>query len=432
MSTLVVVGAQWGDEGKGKVVDAVAAEADVVARFAGGNNAGHTLVVDGRTLVTHLIPSGCLYPGTRCVLGAGMVIDPDVLLHEIETLGALGLLVHDELRVSLHAHVIFPFHRQLDALREERATQSGAQIGTTKRGIGPAYEAKAARRGIRVADLLHPERLRERLEQNLAAVAPECERLGARIEGGVQQWLAQADAWARWLAPMTCDAGALCHAAIVAGQRVLFEGAQGALLDVDHGTYPYVTSSSTIAGGVCTGIGIGPTAIDEVWGISKAYATRVGAGPFPTKLVDATGNRLRELGAEFGATTGRPRDCGWLDLPALRHAARLSGMTGLCITKLDVLAALGKVEICVAYEDGIDPGCDGLAHAVPRLQSCPGWDDPDVVPRLRLARSLEALPAVARAYLDTIAAAIEVPIALVSVGASREQTIAVRRPFDPA
>jgi adenylosuccinate synthase len=433
MSTLVVVGAQWGDEGKGKVVDAVAAEADVVARFAGGNNAGHTLVVAGRTLVTHLVPSGCLYPGTHCVLGAGMVIDPAVLAHEITTLRGLGLLANDELRVSLDANVIFPFHIELDALREDAARQHGRAIGTTKRGIGPAYEAKAARRGIRVRDLFARATLVERLEQNEAHAAHECERLGGRLGSGAREWLAHAEEWATWLAPIACDAGAFCHDAIVAGKRVLFEGAQGALLDVDHGTYPYVTSSSTIAGGACTGIGIGPTAIDGVWGISKAYATRVGAGPFPTKLAsngkDLVGDRLRELGAEFGATTGRPRDCGWLDLPALRHAARLSGMTGLAITKLDVLAALRRVEVCVAYEDGIDPGTHGLFAAKPRLQACAGWDDPDVLPKLRAARTLEALPAVARAYLDLVTEATGVPIALVSVGASREETIAVARPF---
>jgi adenylosuccinate synthase len=429
MSTLVVVGAQWGDEGKGKVVDALAAEADVVARFAGGNNAGHTLVVDGRTLVTHLVPSGCLYAGTRCVLGAGMVIDPAVLEHEIATLRGLGLLAKDELRVSLDAHVVLPCHRELDGLREEHARQRGRAIGTTKRGIGPAYEAKAARRGLRVRDLFEPTTLDERLEQNEVAAAHEAERLGGKLESTASEWRVLALEWARWLQPLACDVGALCHDAIVAGQRVLFEGAQGALLDVDHGTYPYVTSSSTIAGGVCTGIGIGPTAIDGVWGISKAYATRVGAGPFPTKLADATGDRLRELGAEFGATTGRPRDCGWLDLPALRHAARLSGMTGLAITKLDVLAALRTVSVCVAYEGGLEPGTHGLFAARPKLESCPGWDDPDVLPRLRTARTLDALPAVARAYLDRIAEATGVPIALVSVGASREETIAVARPF---
>ncbi|HWB73984.1 MAG TPA: adenylosuccinate synthase [Nannocystaceae bacterium] len=429
MSTLVVIGAQWGDEGKGKVVDAVAAEADLVARFGGGNNAGHTLVVGGRKLVTHLVPSGCLYPGTRCVLGAGMVIDPQVLAREIAELRALGLLAKDELRVSLHAHLIFDFHRALDGLREDRAAAKATAIGTTRRGIGPAYEAKAARRGVQVRDLFDPSRLRARLEQNRDALASELATLGAPPLD-VDAALRTADEWARWLEPMACDASELCNDAVRAGQRVLCEGAQGALLDLDHGTYPFVTSSSTTAGGACTGLGLGPTAIDAVWGISKAYATRVGAGPFPTKLDGDVGERLRRAGDEYGATTGRPRDCGWLDLPALRYAARLSGMTGLCITKLDVLAVLGHAEVCIAYEDGIVPGRDDLAQARPVLQRVPGFDAPDLARALAGARTLEHLPASVRAYLDLVAEAVDVPIALASVGADREQTIFTRRPFE--
>ena len=430
MSTLIVIGAQWGDEGKGKVVDAVAQKADLVARFGGGNNAGHTLVVDGRKIITHLVPSGCLYEGTRCVLGAGMVIDPDVLADEVGSLQALGLLTHDELRVSLHAHVIFGFHRELDGLREDLAAGGARAIGTTRRGIGPAYEAKAARRGIQVRDLFDRVTLRARLEQNRDALAPELERLGRPDAIAVEALMDAAERWARFLEPMLCDASALCHDAIVAGRRVLFEGAQGALLDVDHGTYPYVTSSNTTAGGVCTGLGVGPTAIDAVWGISKAYATRVGAGPFPSRIDGELGQRLRDAGGEYGATTGRPRDCGWLDLVALRYAARLSGMTGLCITKLDVLAVLGHAEVCVAYEDGVDPGRDGLVGARPVLEVIPGFDDPSLAARLADARTWDALPSCARAYLDRIAQASGVPIALVSLGAEREQTIFVRRPFE--
>jgi len=430
MSTLVVIGAQWGDEGKGKVVDAVAAQADVVARFGGGNNAGHTLVVDGRKIVTHLVPSGCLYPGTECVLGAGMVIDPDVLADEVAMLRGFGLLAQDELRVSLHAHVIFGFHRDLDGAREDLAARGPRAIGTTRRGIGPAYEAKAARRGIQVRDLYDRATLRARLEQNRDALAPELERLGCGNAIDVDALMKAAEGWARFLEPTICDASAVCHAAIVAGRRVLFEGAQGALLDVDHGTYPYVTSSNTTAGGVCTGLGVGPTAIDAVWGISKAYATRVGAGPFPSRLEGPLADRLRDTGGEYGATTGRPRDCGWLDLVALRYAARLSGMTGLCITKLDVLAQLGHAEICLAYEDGIDPGRDGLALARPVLRKMDGWDDPRLASDLASARSYEALPPVARAYLDVVTEAVGVPIALVSLGAERSQTIFVQRPFE--
>ncbi len=423
MSALVVVGAQWGDEGKGKVVDVLAEQAHVVARFAGGNNAGHTLVVNGERIITHLVPSGCRYPGIRCVLGPGMVIDPEVFREEVEQLRARGLLLADELRVSLDAHVIFPYHRALDGLREDTASQ-GRKLGTTRRGVGPTYEAKAARRGVKVRDLLREASLRQRLAQNKAALDPELERLGAHdqiidVDALVELGLR----WGEQLGPMACDAGALCHTAIRAGERVLFEGAQGAMLDLDHGTYPYVTSSNTIAGGVCTGIGIGPTLIDHAWGITKAYTTRVGEGPFPTKLAGAEGERLRDAGAEYGATTGRPRDCGWLDLPALAHAARLSGLDGLCVTKLDVLALLPKVEICESYEDDLDPGRDGLFDAVPRLRTVDGWGDPLLADRLRAAKRREDLPRPVRAYLDLIEDRTQVPVVLVSVGPDRAQTL---------
>lgn len=423
MSTLVVVGAQWGDEGKGKVVDVLAEEASVVARFAGGNNAGHTLVVEGRKLITHLVPSGCRYPGTQCVLGAGMVIDPEVFRGEIDELEGLGLLANDELRVSLDAHVVFPFHRLIDGLREDRAN-ARERIGTTRRGVGPAYEAKAARRGVRVRDLLEETRLRERLAKNKDALDFELTRLGAKDQAlDVDALVELGLGWGSWLRPMACDAGQLCDTAIRSGDKVLFEGAQGALLDLDHGTYPYVTSSSSIAGGVCTGIGIGPTLIDRVWGITKAYTTRVGRGPFPTRLDGADGERLREAGAEYGATTGRPRDCGWLDLPALARAARLSGMTGLCVTKLDVLAALPSVQICESYEDDVDPGRDGLEHAVPRLRTVEGWGDPSIMDGLRSATRREELPGAVRAYLDLIEDRTSVPVVLVSVGPDRAQTL---------
>ncbi|MEX1364901.1 MAG: adenylosuccinate synthase, partial [Nannocystaceae bacterium] len=397
----------------------------------GGNNAGHTLVVEGRKLITHLVPSGCRYPGTQCVLGAGMVIDPEVFHGEIEELRALGLLARDELRVSLDAHVVFPYHRQIDGLREDRAG-AAERIGTTRRGIGPAYEAKAARRGVRVRDLLDESTLRERLLKNKDALDFELSRLHDQ-DGAldVEALVELGRSWAQWLGPMACDTGDLCHRAIVAGDKVLFEGAQGALLDLDHGTYPYVTSSSSIAGGVCTGIGIGPTLIDEVWGITKAYTTRVGRGPFPTRLGGPDGDRLREAGSEYGATTGRPRDCGWLDLPALSRAARLSGMTGLCVTKLDVLAALPSVEICESYEDGVDPGRDGLEHAVPRLRTVPGWGDPAILDGLRRAKGREELPGAVRAYLDLIEEHTGVPVVLVSVGPDRAQTLRFAEAFSP-
>ncbi len=429
MPTLVVVGAQWGDEGKGKVVDVLASKADVVARFAGGNNAGHTLVVEGRQIITHLVPSGCTYPGTLCALGSGMVIDPVVFREEVEGLQTLGLLQNGELRVSLGAHLIFDFHRALDGLREDRASMHDNQIGTTRRGVGPAYEAKAGRRGIRVRDLFDASGLRDRLEQCKAVVDPEFERLGHEHRVDVDRLLADASTWAQWLEPMVADVGEICQENIDAGKRVLFEGAQGAMLDIDHGTYPFVTSSNAIAGGVCTGIGVGPTQIDEVWGITKAYTTRVGAGPFPTCIEGAEGEALRKAGNEYGATTGRPRDCGWLDLPALRFAARINGMSGLCVTKLDVLAALPRIQVCTAYEDGRTPGKDDLALARPVLETVQGWDDPSVGPKLRAARTLEQIPAPVRAYLDKISDAVGVPVVLASVGPGREETIALAEAF---
>ncbi|MEM6992199.1 MAG: adenylosuccinate synthase [Myxococcota bacterium] len=434
MRTMVVVGAQWGDEGKGKVVDVLSERADVVARFGGGNNAGHTLVVDGKQIITHLVPSGCLYPGTTCLLGAGMVIDPDVFAEEVRELQQLGLLRQDELRVSLDAHLILPVFRELDGLRED-ASRKGA-IGTTRRGIGPTYEAKVGRRGVRVRDVLDEGRLARRLERLLPWVAGELARLGVaddevrRLSDG-DAMMAAAKPWAQWLAPMACDAGALCTRAVADGKRVLFEGAQGAMLDVDHGTYPYVTSSSTIAGGVCTGLGLGPTLIDDVWGITKAYTTRVGAGPFPTKLEGAAGDALRAAGSEYGATTGRPRDCGWLDLPALRYAARLNGMTGLCVTKLDVLAQLPEVGICEAYEDGRTPGTDELEGVVPRLRTLRGWGDPSVAAGLLAAKTREDLPAPVRAYVDLIEEATEVPVVMLGVGAERAQTVMLAEAFAP-
>jgi adenylosuccinate synthase len=430
MSTLVVVGAQWGDEGKGKVTDVLAEEAQLVARFAGGNNAGHTLVVDGKKIVTHLVPSGCTYPGTMCLLGAGMVIDPEVFQEEVAALRAQDLLLGDELRVSLDAHLILPYHRDLDGAREDASAATGKAIGTTRRGIGPAYEAKAARRGIKVRDLFERELLRERIERNAVLANFELERLGSPARVEVEGLMTAAESWASYLEPMVCDAGAEVTEALARGEKVLFEGAQGALLDVDHGTYPYVTSSVTTAGGVCSGLGVGPTVIREVWGITKAYTTRVGAGPFPTKLEGEAGERIRQAGGEFGATTGRPRDCGWLDLPALRFAARLNGFTGLCVTKIDVLAMLPEVKICRRYRDGVTPGLDGFDKAVPEYETLEGWGDPSWAGSLSEIRKLEDMPSPVRAYLDLISEEIGVSISLVSIGPGRDQTIMLRAPFE--
>ncbi len=432
MSVVIVVGAQWGDEGKGKVVDLFTERADLVVRYGGGANAGHTLVIDGQKLVTHLVPSGVCHPGKRCVFGDGMVIDPHTLLEELAACQARGLLARNELLVGSGAHVILPYHKLVDGLREDRGAKEGRAIGTTRRGIGPAYEAKAARKGVRVRDLFRPERLRERVAQNLDELVPLIEHLGhpAPSPHEIETWIGDALAAGERLRPYVGDAGREVARAIAAGQHVLFEGAQGCLLDLDHGTYPYVTSSSTIAAGACQSAGIGPTHIDAVVGITKAYATRVGGGPFPTEIAGDLGQRLRDAGGEYGATTGRPRRCGWLDLPALRMGVRLSGMQSLALTKLDVLAGFPEVSVCVAYDlDGkeldeppTEP--DDLARAKPIYMTMPGWG-----PLPGGARAIADLPAPARTYVETIAKMAGVPFCLVSVGADRAETIRLTDPF---
>jgi adenylosuccinate synthase len=432
MSVVIVVGAQWGDEGKGKVVDLFTERADTVVRYGGGANAGHTLVIDGQKLVTHLIPSGVCHPGKSCVLGDGMVIDPQALLDEIAQCQARGLLARGELLIGLGAHVILPYHKLLDGLREDRNAKRGKAIGTTRRGIGPAYETKAARKGVRMRDLARPDRVHELVASNLDELVPLIVHLGgtAPSKQEVDGWIADALAAGERLRPYTGDAGRHVARAIAEGRPVLFEGAQGCLLDLDHGTYPYVTSSSTIAAGACQSAGVGPTHIDAVVGITKAYATRVGEGPFPTELHGADGDKLRVAGGEFGATTGRPRRCGWLDLPALRMGARLSGMTSLALTKLDVLANLPEVSVCVAYKlDGheldeppIDP--DDLRRAEPVYARFPGWSSLPAD-----ARAVSDLPAPARTYVDAVERLAGVSFCLVSVGPDRAATIRLRDPF---
>ncbi len=428
MSVAVVVGAQWGDEGKGKVVDLYTENADVVVRYGGGANAGHTLVIEGRKLVTHLVPSGVLHPGTLCVLGAGMVIDPHTLVDEIRACKERNLLPNDELLISEKAHVILPYHRNIEGLREDRKHA----IGTTRRGIGPAYEAKAARRGVRMRDLLRPERLAAVVAQNLDEMAPLIEYYGGRTpsEADVAELVADAAGVGQELKRYIGNAGRRIDELIRAGKNVLFEGAQGALLDVDHGTYPYVTSSTTVASGACHGTGIGPTRINQVVGITKAYLTRVGGGPFPTELHGDDGEALRQAGAEFGATTGRPRRCGWLDIPALRLAVRVNGLTGLALTKLDVLAGRSEIKACTAYRlDGetvaelpVDPV--DIERVEPVYETFAGWDED-----LGKARALEELPAAARTYVSAIEKAVGVPFYLVSVGPDRIQTIKLRDVF---
>jgi adenylosuccinate synthase len=432
MSVVIVVGAQWGDEGKGKVVDLFTERADVVVRYGGGANAGHTLVIDGQKLVTHLVPSGVCHPGKSCVLGDGMVIDPHTLLEELAACQARGLLMRGELLIGAGAHVILPYHKLIDGLREDRGAKAGKAIGTTRRGIGPAYEAKAARRGVRVRDLFRAARLRELVATNLDELVPLLEHLGHQPPPAeeVERWITDALTAGERLRPHVGDAGRHVARAIADGRHVLFEGAQGCLLDLDHGTYPYVTSSSTIAAGACQSAGIGPTSIDAVVGITKAYATRVGAGPFPTELHGELGEQLRKAGGEYGATTGRPRRCGWLDLPALRMGARLSGMQSLALTKLDVLAGLPEVSVCVAYDlDGKEldeppTDLDDLARARPIFSSFPGWGAlPGSV------REIRDLPTPARAYVEAIEKLAGVPFCLVSVGADRNETIRLRDPF---
>jgi adenylosuccinate synthase len=432
MSVVIVVGAQWGDEGKGKVVDLFTERAHTVVRYGGGANAGHTLVIDGKKLVTHLVPSGVCHPGKGCVLGDGMVIDPHTLLEEIADCQSRGLLMQNELLIGLGAHVILPYHKLIDGLREDHGAKRGKAIGTTRRGIGPAYEMKAARRGVRVRDLLRPDRLRTQVASNIDDLAAVIEHLGGAVPAKheVDKWIDDALAAGEKLRPYTGDAGRHVARVIAEGRHVLFEGAQGCLLDLDHGTYPYVTSSSTIAAGACQSAGVGPTQIDHVVGITKAYATRVGEGPFPTELHGDAGERLRKAGGEYGATTGRPRRCGWLDLPALRMGVRLSGMQSLALTKLDVLAGMPEISVCVAYRlDGMEldePPTDpeDIARAQPVFTVLPGWAK--LPPN---AKSIEDLPAAARTYVQTISHMAGVPFCLVSVGPDRSETIRLTDPF---
>jgi adenylosuccinate synthase len=431
MAVVIVVGAQWGDEGKGKVVDLFTERAQVVARWGGGANAGHTLVVGGKKYVTHLIPSGILRRGVTCVLGEGMVIDPRSLVEELRTFREAGLLAREEdLLVAGRAHVVLPQHRQIDALREARP---GA-IGSTKRGIGPTYESKAARVGLRIDDLIRPARLRRALERYLEWVNPVLRDMGAPPPD-LEAVVAEYSALGNEIRPYVRDASRFLHDQIQAGKNLLFEGAQGVLLDLDHGTYPYVTSSSTTAGGACAACGVGPTYVDEVVGIVKAYATRVGNGPFPTEILDETGDRLREVGAEFGATTGRPRRCGWLDIPALRLAVRLSGIQHLALTKLDVLGGLDVIKVCVGYrlrgkvldELPVDP--EDIEAISPVYEELPGWPAEGTEPGRTRAQSRAELPAAAQRYLERIQELVGLPFALISIGPGREETILERDVF---
>jgi adenylosuccinate synthase len=428
---VVVIGTQWGDEGKGKVVDWLTEDVGGVVRFQGGNNAGHTLVVGGKKTILRLIPSGILHPGVQCFIGNGVVLNPGALLQEIDELQGAGVDVDSRLRVSEACPLILGYHVAVDLARESR--RAGGKIGTTGRGIGPAYEDKVARRAIRLQDLRDARRFEDKLRENLDYHNfVLTQYLGATAVDPLQvrdQTLAAAP---RLLA-MVADVPDALHRLNRAGRNLLFEGAQGAMLDVDHGTYPYVTSSNTLAGAAAAGAGVGPGALHYVLGITKAYSTRVGSGPFPTELEDATGQTLRERGAEFGSVTGRPRRCGWFDAVALRRSAQLNGLSGVCITKLDVLDGQPTIRLCVGYRiDGrrvdVPPsGADELARCEPVYEDMPGWSQST----LGISR-LEDLPAAARRYLDRLSEYIEVPIDIISTGADRAATILRRHPFAQA
>ncbi len=416
MPNVVVVGTQWGDEGKGKVVDVLSPMMACVVRFQGGNNAGHTLVVEGEQMVFHLLPSGILWEHTKCVVGNGVVVDPKVLLEELEQLKNRGRDANpDKLVISGRAHVIMPYHLSLDAHREQ--ARGADKIGTTKRGIGPTYEDKVARRGVMIADLLDPVLLRRRLEN----VLPEKNRMIEWYGGEalhIDELVETYAAYGRALAPFVGDAVALLHRVMESGGSLLFEGAQGTFLDIDHGTYPYVTSSNTVSGAACAGSGVGPTHIHEVVGIAKAYTTRVGAGTFPTEDVGEMGEALRKKGSEFGATTGRPRRCGWFDAALVRQSARVNGLTRIALTKLDVLSGLKEIPVCVGYEGQDDAFPDDLETVIPIYENLPGWDE-DITG----CRSLEELPATCLSYISRIEELTGVPVELVSVGPGRKQTI---------
>ncbi len=420
MSNLIILGSQWGDEGKGKIVDVLTDRADMVVRFQGGHNAGHTVVVGDETFILHLIPSGILHSGKQCVIGNGVVVSPEALVEEMEKLEARGIELTGRFFISESAHVIMPYHVALDLAREER--RGSKAIGTTGRGIGPAYEDKIIRNGIRIGDLLHPDTLREKLQDLLEYKNFVLEKFFGKEPFDELEIFESAMIKAAHFKSCIVNTSDLVRSAVDEGRNVLFEGAQGSHLDIDHGTYPYVTSSSTTVGGVFTGTGISPGGIDSIIGIAKAYTTRVGGGPFPTELLDDLGDHIRDRGGEFGSTTGRPRRCGWFDAVVVRQSARLNGMTGIVITKLDVLDGLETLKICTSYSCG-DGGYDKVPANLSDLYQCepiyeemPGWDEPTAG-----ATSWEDLPEEARNYVLRLGELTGVPITIVSTGQERSQ-----------
>jgi adenylosuccinate synthase len=429
VSAIVIVGTQWGDEGKGKVVDLLAEHADIVVRFQGGNNAGHTLVVNGEQFISHLVPSGILQ-GKTCFIGNGLVVDPEVLLEEIDSLNGMGIHVGpDNLKISEKAHVIMPYHKEIDLGRENKKGEK--KIGTTGRGIGPAYEDKASRRGIRMVEFVDQDLFGEKLNDVMEEKNFYLKKCLSCDELDAAEIKNRYAAYAERLAPHVADISVEIQKAVQGGGKILFEGAQGTHLDIDHGTYPFVTSSNTVAGNACCGAGIGPREITDVVGIVKAYTTRVGRGPFPTELHDDIGDAIQSKGAEFGATTGRRRRCGWLDMVLLRNSTRLNGLTGIAITKLDVLGGLDTLKICTHYEaDGktireFPASLKLLAACKPVYESLPGWpeDISDV-------RSFGDLPQNAKQYIRRIEQLVGIPVVIVSVGPGRDETIVLNNPFD--
>jgi adenylosuccinate synthase len=419
---LVIVGAQWGDEGKGKLVDVIAERADWVVRYQGGANAGHTVQIGERSFILRQIPSGILHPGVRCAIGNGVVLDPDQLFTEIGELVREGIDVEGRLYVSDRAHLVLPHHKLADA-----ESSASKEIGTTARGIGPAYEDKVARRAVRVLDLKHPARLKELVDRAVVYWNVQLAAFGSEKRASADETLALLDRVGQRLLPMAEDVGLVLHRAIKTGAAVLLEGAQGSLLDVDHGTYPFVTSSNTTSGGAAVGAGISPRQLDAILGIVKAYTTRVGNGPLPTEMEEPMATQIRKLGAEFGAVTGRPRRCGWFDAVVVRYAARVNGLTGLAVTKLDVLDTLERIAICNGYDvegeaaDEFPGDLVALESASPRYEWLEGWRSSTAD-----ARRLEDLPTAARRYLDRIEELAQTPIAYVSVGTRRDQIIAAR------
>ncbi len=426
---VVVIGTQWGDEGKGKVVDLLTDRARAVVRFQGGHNAGHTLVIAGQKTVLHLIPSGILREGVTCFIGKGVVVSPDALLEEIRMLEGKNVPVRERLKISAACPLILPYHVVLDLARE-KARGKGA-IGTTGRGIGPAYEDKVSRRGLRLEDLFHPERFASKLEEVLEYHNFTLQHYFKVEPVSYQKVLDESLAVAEQIKPLIVDVPEWLHACQQRGEDVLFEGAQGSLLDIDHGTYPFVTSSNTTAGSAATGSGVGPCDLDYVLGITKAYTTRVGSGPFPTELFDETGAHLAKRGHEFGSTTGRPRRCGWFDAVALRRSIQINSVSGLCITKMDVLDGLEFIRLCVSYQCNGEKSmtqplsAEAFASCEPVYIDLPGWKESTVG-----VKRLADLPLNARAYLERISEIVEAPIDIISTGPDRNETIVVRHPFD--